>query len=181
MGRRSQLSRTAVYPGTFDPIHLGHVDIAARAAIIFDEVVVAVYDRPTKSVTFTIEERVRMARLGLTGLANVRVASYGGLTVEFARQVGARAIVRGLRVISDFELEYQMALTNHRLAPEIDSVCLMALQDHAFLSSSIVKEIALLGGDVEGMVPPHVAAALKAKKRRREKDHEPVLLVSLRD
>ena len=175
------MSRTAIYPGTFDPLHLGHVDIAARAAVIFDEVVVAVYDRPAKSVAFSTEERVRLARLGLASLANVRVAPYGGLTVEFARQVGARAIVRGLRVISDFELEYQMALTNHRLAPEIDSVCLMARQDHAFLSSSIVKEIALLGGDVEGMVPQHVAAALEDMRRERETNHEPVKLVSLRD
>jgi len=175
------LTCTAIYPGTFDPIHLGHVDIATRAASIFDELVVAVYDRPAKSLLFTVEERVALAGQALAGLPNVRVAPYGGLTVEFARQVGAQAIVRGLRVISDFELEYQMALTNRQLAPEIEFVCLMTRQAHAFLSSSIVKEIALLRGDVSGVVPPHVAVALEAKRREREKHHEPVPLISLRD
>nr|HID13218.1 pantetheine-phosphate adenylyltransferase [Anaerolineae bacterium] len=175
------MTRIAIYPGTFDPIHLGHVDIATRAANIFDELVVAVYDRPAKSLLFTVEERVALARQALANLPNVRVALYGGLTVEFARRVGAQAIVRGLRVISDFELEYQMALTNRQLAPEIEFVCLMTRQAHAFLSSSIVKEIALLGGDVSGMVPPHVVAALEAKRRELEQNHEPVPLVSLRD
>jgi len=175
------LTCTAIYPGTFDPIHLGHVDIAIRAANIFDELVVAVYDRPAKSLLFTVEERVALARQALADLPNVRVTPYGGLTVEFARRVGAQAIVRGLRVISDFELEYQMALTNRQLAPEIEFVCLMTRQAHAFLSSSIVKEIALLRGDVSGMVPPHVAAALETKRREREKNHEPVPLISLRD
>lgn len=172
---------TAIYPGTFDPIHLGHVDIAVRAANIFDELVVAVYDQPAKNLMFTIEERVALARGALSNLAGVEVIPYDGLTVKFARQVGARAIVRGLRVISDFELEYQMALTNRQLAPEVEFVCLMTRQSHAFLSSSIVKEIALLKGDVSGMVPPHVAAALEAKRREREKTREPVPLVSLRD
>ncbi len=175
------MNHIALYPGTFDPIHLGHVDIATRAAIIFDELVVAVYDRPAKHLMFTVEERVELARQALSGFPNVRVTSYGGLTVEFARQVGAQAIVRGLRVISDFELEYQMALTNRQLAPEVESVCLMTRQAHAFLSSSIVKEIALLGGDVSGMATPRVAAALEAKWREREKTQEPVPLVSLRD
>ena len=175
------MTHIAIYPGTFDPIHLGHVDIAARAVNIFDEVVVAVYDRPAKSLMFTVEERVSLARQALADLAGVRVAPYGGLTVEFARRVGTRAIVRGLRVISDFELEYQMALTNHQLAPQIESVCLMARQDHAFLSSSIVKEIALLGGDVSSMVPPHVALALEARSQQRKKDRRPAPLFSLRD
>jgi len=175
------LTHTAIYPGTFDPIHLGHVDIAVRAANIFDELVVAVYDQPAKNLMFSIEERVALARQALVNLADVEVAPYGGLTVEFARQVGAHAIVRGLRVISDFELEYQMALTNRQLAPEIEFVCLMTRQSHAFLSSSIVKEIALLKGDVSGMVPSHVVDALEAKRREREKNHEPVPLVSLRD
>jgi pantetheine-phosphate adenylyltransferase len=175
------LNHIAIYPGAFDPIHCGHIDIATRAAHIFDEVIVAVYDQPTKDLLFTIEERVTLARHALDDLSNTRVTPYGGLTVEFARQVGAQAIVRGLRVAWDFELEYQMALTNRQLAPEIESVCLITRQPHAFLSSSIVKEIALLGGDVKGMVSPHVASALEAKRRQREKTNEPVPLFSLRD
>ena len=173
--------RTAIYPGTFDPIHLGHIDIVTRAAKIFDRLVVAVYDRPVKNLMFTVEERVALARQALADLTSVHVVPYGGLTVEFACHIGAQAIVRGLRVISDFELEYQMALTNRQLEPEVEFVCLMTRQDHAFLSSSIVKEIALLGGNVSEMVPPHVAAALEAKRQMREKNHEPVPLVSLRD
>jgi pantetheine-phosphate adenylyltransferase len=175
------LSHIAIYPGTFDPIHLGHVDIAARGARIFDELIVAVYDQPSKNLMFTIEERVALARQALIDLPNVRVSPYGGLTVDFARQVGAQAIVRGLRVISDFELEYQMALTNRQLDPGIEFVCLMTRQSQAFLSSSIVKEIALLGGDVSKMAPPHVIATLEQKRREREKNDEPVPLVSLRD
>ncbi|MFQ6102312.1 MAG: pantetheine-phosphate adenylyltransferase [Anaerolineae bacterium] len=175
------MNHIAIYPGTFDPIHLGHVDIATRAANIFDELVLAVYDQPAKDLLFTAGERVVLTRHALADLPNVRVVSYGGLTVELARQVGAQAIVRGLRVVFDFELEYQMALTNRQLAPEIESVCLMTRQAYAFLSSSIVKEIALLGGDVSEMVPPHVATALEAKRREREENQEPVPLVSLRD
>lgn len=173
--------RTALYPGTFDPVHLGHVDIAVRAAKLFENLVVAVYDRPAKDLMFTVEERVSLAKEALEDLPNVRVMPYGGLTVEFAREVGAEAIVRGLRAISDFELEYQMALTNRELAPEIELVCLMTRQAHAFLSSSIVKEVALLSGDVDGMVPPHVARGLEARRRTREENHEPVPVVSLRD
>jgi pantetheine-phosphate adenylyltransferase len=175
------LIKTALYPGTFDPIHLGHIDIATRASRIFGSLVVAVYDRPAKSLMFNVEERVTLARKSLEHLPNVRVAPYGGLTVEFARVVGAQAIVRGLRVTSDFELEYQMALTNRQLAPEIEFVCLMTRQTHAFLSSSIVKEVALLSGSVEAMVPPHVAQALEARRHSREKNGDPVPVVSLRD
>lgn len=173
--------RTALYPGTFDPIHFGHIDIVTRAANIFKEVVVGVYDQPAKNLMFTVEERVTLAHRALESLPNVRVVPYGGLTVAFARQVDARVIVRGLRVISDFELEYQMALTSRQLAPEIEFVCLMTRQTHAFLSSSIVKEVALLAGDISEMVPLHVADALDAKRSEREKNCEPVPLVSLRD
>jgi pantetheine-phosphate adenylyltransferase len=171
----------AIYPGTFDPIHLGHVDIATRSAVIFDDLIVAVYDRPAKDLLFNTQERVDLARQELEHLPNVEVLPYSGLTVQFARKVEAQAIVRGLRVISDFEWEYQMALTNRQLAPEIEFVCLMTRQNYAFLSSSILKEVALLGGDVSEMAPPNVAAALEERRKDLEQNQSPVPLVSLRD
>jgi len=175
------LTCRAIYPGTFDPVHLGHVDIARRSAAIFDELTVAIYDRPSKSLLFTTDERVALAQNALKSLPNVEVMAYSGLTVDFARQVGAQVIVRGLRVISDFELEYQMALTNRQLAPEVEFICLMARQEHAFLSSSIVKEVALLGGDVSRMAPPNVVTVLEKRRREMEKGKGQVPLVSLRD
>ena len=155
--------RTAIYPGTFDPITNGHVDIATRAACLFDHLIVAVYDRPLKNLFFSTSERLGMIQEALKEPPNITVQAYSGLTVNFARSVGAQVIVRGLRVLSDFELEFQMALTNRKLAPDIDTVCLITRQEYAFLSSSIAKEIAMVGGCVDKMVPPHVAAALKAK------------------
>jgi pantetheine-phosphate adenylyltransferase len=154
---------TAIYPGTFDPIHNGHIDIARRAVRIFDELVVAVYDRPLKSLLFNTAERLALLEGALSSTPRIRVASYHTLTVDFARQVGAHVIVRGLRVFSDFELEFRMALTNERLAPDIESVCFITNQEHTFLSSSTVKEVASLGGDISGMVPPHVVEAIKAR------------------
>jgi pantetheine-phosphate adenylyltransferase len=172
----------AVYPGTFDPITNGHVDIATRAAALFDHLVVAVYDRPLKNLLFSTAEREAMTREALKDISNVTVQSYLGLTVTLAQSVGARVIVRGLRVLSDFELEFQMALTNRELAPDVDTVCLMTGQRYAFLSSSIAKEIAMVGGCVEGMVPPPVAAALKDKFRRLGTEAgSKVQIVSLRD
>lgn len=169
----------ALFPASFDPIHYGHIDIATRAAAIFDELVVGVYERPSKSLLFTLEERLALVREALQHLPNVTVMAYGGLTVDFARRIGARVIVRGLRVVSDFELELQMALTNKQLAPEIEVVCLMTSRDYAFISSSIVREIALLGGDVSAMVPPHVARALAAKAAARAGETVPI--VSIRE
>ncbi|MGB9777241.1 MAG: pantetheine-phosphate adenylyltransferase [Anaerolineae bacterium] len=171
----------ALYPGTFDPIHLGHMDIAIRAATIFDDLVVGIYDRPSKSLLFSLEERIELAREALKDVPNIHVLPYGELTAEFARRIGARVIVRGLRVVSDFEWEYQMSLTNRQLAPEIEFVCLMTRQEHAFLSSSILKEVALLGGDVTQMAPPNVVAALARKRAELEQQRGPVPLVSLRD
>ena len=153
----------AVYPGTFDPVHYGHVDIARRAAELFDRLIVAVYDRPQKALMFSTEERLEMLREAVQDIPNAHVESYSGLTVNFCLCRGADVIVRGLRVISDFELEYQMALTNRKLSPTVDVVCLMTSLEHAFLSSSIVKEIALAGGSVAQFVPPHVDRSISLR------------------
>ena len=155
----------AIYPGTFDPVHYGHIDVATRAVSIFDQLVVAVYDHgyPLKDIVFLVEERVAMMEEALCHLPNVLVESYSGLTVEYARTKKARVIVRGLRVTYDFEYEYQRALTNKKLAPEIETISLMTSLEYAFLSSSMVKEIAALGGCVEGMVPAHVRAAFRER------------------
>ncbi len=172
----------AIYPATFDPITLGHVDIATRAAALFSELIVAVYDRPLKNLLFSPEERWQMTYDALAHLPNVRVERYIGLTVEFARQQKATVIVRGLRVLSDFEWEFQLALTNRNLAPDIDTVCLMTSQEYSFLSSSVVKEIAFAGGDVTALVPSHVTQALRTKIRELGGDGDnKVKLVSLRD
>ena len=173
---------TAIYPGTFDPVHNGHIDIATRAAALFDHVTVAIYARPLKSLLFTTEERKIMLEEALAHIPNLSVQTYNGLTVDFARQVHARAIVRGLRVISDFELEFQMALTNKKLAPDLEFVCLMTSQEYAFISASTVKEIALLDGCVDGMVPASVALALQSKfQDPGNAGADSVRLVSLRD
>lgn len=153
----------AVYPGTFDPTHFGHIDIAERAHAIFGRLVVAVYERPQKNVLFSVQERVALMQEALAHLANVEVASYRGLTVDFVRQRGAQVIVRGLRVITDFEIEYQMALMNSRLAPEIEMLCLMTSLEYAFISSSIVKDVAKAGGSVAQLVPAHVEEALRRR------------------
>lgn len=172
----------AIYPGTFDPVHNGHVDIAIRAARLFDHLTVAVYDRPLKSLLFTTSERKAMIEEALVDVPHVSVAAYQQLTVDFAEEVGAGVIVRGLRVISDFELEFQMALTNRKLAPGLEFVCLMTSGEYAFLSASTVKEIAMLGGCVSEMVPPHVASAMAAKFQELGRSGEAqIQLVSLRD
>lgn len=172
----------AVYPGTFDPVHYGHVDIAKRAAKIFDRLIVAVYDRPLKNLLFNPEERLSMIRQALCDVPNIELDRYGGLTVEYLRRKGAQVIVRGLRVTYDFELEYQMALTNKKLAPEIETVCLVTSLEHAFLSSSIVKEVAIAGGCIDQMVPPHVAKALFERLKTLGADGSgKIPLVSLRD
>ena len=153
----------ALFPGTFDPIHYGHIDIAERAARLFDEVIMAVYDRPLKSLMFLPDERMDLVREAFKQNPKIKVTGYSGLTVDFCRNAGAQVIVRGLRVFSDFEFEFRMALANQRLATDIETVALITAEQHTFLSSSTVREIASLGGDVSSMVPPYVEAALKRK------------------
>jgi pantetheine-phosphate adenylyltransferase len=153
----------AIYPASFDPVTLGHVDIARRAAAIFDEVIVAVYDTPAKTLLFTTEERLNLLRAAMRGIEHVRVEKYHGLTTDFARAQGARVLIRGLRSVTDFELEMQQAMMYRQLAPEIEIVVLMADLRYTFLSSSLIREVAHLGGDVSDLVPQPVVEALRAK------------------
>jgi pantetheine-phosphate adenylyltransferase len=153
----------AIYPGSFDPITNGHLDIATRAAKIFDKIIIGVYDIPNKPLLFTTEERVELVRKAIADLPNVEVESYSGLTIDFARRVKAQTMVRGLRMSADFEREFDMAMMNKRLYPELETVCLMARVEYQFLSSSLLKEAASLGGDIDDFVPKHVALALKRR------------------
>jgi pantetheine-phosphate adenylyltransferase len=170
----------AIYPATFDPITNGHIDIARRAAALFDQLIVGVYDRPMKNLLFSIEERLILTEQVLADLTNVRVESYSGLTVNFAKEKGAGYMVRGLRALSDFEYELQLSLANHSLEPEIETICLMASQDHSFLSSSILKEIAMNQGSIEHLAPPIVVQALR-QKISSNKDTSQIKTVSVRD
>ena len=154
----------ALYPGTFDPITNGHLDIAVRASRLFEKVVIGVYDTPSKDLMFNTDERVKLAELSIDGFSNIEVRPFKGLTVEFAAEVGAKAIVRGLRIGADFEYEREMALMNNKLSPEIELVCLMASLKYQYLSSSRLKEVARLNGDVYDLVPEPVAKALKNKR-----------------
>lgn len=153
----------ALYPGSFDPVTLGHVDVAARAAALFDRVVVAVYATPAKNLLFNEAERVALFQDAVRHLPNVEVRQFEGLVVRFAQEIGAAVMVRGLRSGADFEYEYEMAFMNRKLAPDVDMVAFMTSQDHLFVSSSLLKEVARLGGDIAGMVPPPVAQAVYRK------------------
>ena len=153
----------AIYPGTFDPITNGHLDIATRAAKLFEKLIIGIYEAPNKHPLFTIEERVELARQAVTGLPNVEVKSFRGLTVNFAKKVKAQAMVRGLRVSADFDREFDMAMLNKRLFPGLELVCLMASVEYQFLSSTLLKEAASLGGNINDLVPKHVATALRKR------------------
>jgi pantetheine-phosphate adenylyltransferase len=157
------MSRVAVFPGSFDPMTMAHLDVARRAAALFDELVIGVLHNPKKSPAFGIEQRVELIRGSVADFAaNVRIEAFDGLTVTFAERNGAGFIVRGLRAVSDFEAELQMAHTNRKLERGVDTVFLMTALEFGYLSSSLAKEVAQFGGDVSGMVPPPVAAALVA-------------------
>jgi len=153
----------AVYPGTFDPLTYGHMDIIERAAALVGKLIVGIYENPAKQPLFPLEQRVRLVEEAITGLSNVHVKAFKGLTVDFIRQVGGRVMIRGLRANSDFEREFEMALMNRKLAPNIELLCLMTSSQYQFLSSSLIKEVAKLGGCLEGMVPDQVAVALREK------------------
>jgi pantetheine-phosphate adenylyltransferase len=159
---------TAIYPGSFDPVTYGHLDVVGRAADVFEHVVVALLVNPRKSPLWTTEERMACLREAVDAAldadaARVEIVTFDGLTVDAARRAGARFVVRGLRAVSDFESEMQMAHTNRKLAPKVDTVFFMTALEHAYLSSSLVREIAMLGGDVSAMVPPAVVARLSPK------------------
>ena len=157
----------AIYPGSFDPITNGHIDIATRASKLFDKVIIGIFAKPDKNITFSVEERVELAKQAVAHLPNVSVKSYDCLTTEFAREVNANVMVRGLRIRDDFEREFDFAIMNKRLFPELELVCFMASHDYQFLSSSLMKEVAGLGGDIYNLVPKHVVDALIKKGLRK--------------
>jgi len=153
----------AIYPGTFDPPTNGHVDLIQRGSKLFDHLTVAVLNNPGKDPLFTVEERVEMLKEVTAAIGNVSVATFDGLMVEFARQQGASAVLRGIRAISDYEHEFQMALMNRRLAPEVETVFLQPAGRYSFVSSRMVKEVFSFGGDVSGLVPPNVLKRLRVR------------------
>ena len=153
----------ALYPGSFDPITLGHLDIAIRAAKLFEKLIVGVYDTPNKRILFSTEERVYLVSKAVENIPNIETVSFTGLTVEFAKKVNAQSLVRGLRISSDFEREFDMTMMNRKMSPGLEVVCLMASPEYQFLSSSLLKEAASLGGHIDDLVTKEVAEALRRK------------------
>lgn len=162
--------RTVIYPGSFDPVTNGHLDVIQRAARLFDQVIVAVADNETKHPLFSQAERKRLVALAVSSYGNVRVDSFHGLLVEYAAERGAQAIVRGLRAVSDFEFEFQLALMNRKLNEQVETIFMMPKDTYTFLSSRMVKEICRLGGDIGAFVPPSVEAALRRRLRPDAKE-----------
>jgi pantetheine-phosphate adenylyltransferase len=160
---------SAIYPGSFDPITNGHVDIIERGLRVFDRIVVAVLENPKKAPLFTTKERVRMIQDIFAGKKEVEVRAFDGLLVDFARSCGTGVVIRGLRAISDFEYEFQMALMNRNLAPDIETFFMVPNVNYSFLSSSLVREVAALGGSIEGLVPAPVARRLRDKVKKSKK------------
>ena len=159
------MSTTAIYPGTFDPVTNGHTDLVERASKLFGKVIVAIAANSQKGTTFSLDERIAMAQTALSGLKNITICGFDSLLVDFAREHKARVIVRGLRAVSDFEYEFQLAGMNRRLAPDIETLFLTPAEKYAYISSSLVKEIASLGGDVSEFVHADVRDALKSRLR----------------
>ena len=153
----------AIYPGSFDPITNGHIDIATRASKLFDKIIIAVFDTPSKKLVFTTAERVDLVTKAVANMSNVEVVAFKGLTIHFARQVNAKVMVRGLRMSADFEREFEMAMMNKKLDPDLELICFMANQDYQFLSSSLLKEVAGLQGNINDLVPEFVVKAIKRK------------------
>lgn len=154
-----------LYAGTFDPVTKGHADIVERAAKLFNTVVVGVFDTPAKTLLFSTQERTGLFRKTVEHLGNVKVQSYSGLTVDYAHEVGASAIIRGVRSITDVDYEAAMVMMNRKLYPDIDTVMLYTSVEYQFVSSTLIKEVARYGGDISNLVPPHVGAALREKSR----------------
>ena len=157
------MQRVAVYPGSFDPVTNGHIDIVRRGRKLFDKIIVAILHNPAKKALFTVEERLEMLRESMQGITNIEFDSFGGLLVDYVERKGAQAILRGMRAVSDFEHEFQLALMNRKLKREIETIFLMTGMRWFFTSSSIIKEAALFGGDVSDMVPPNVLKRVKKK------------------
>jgi pantetheine-phosphate adenylyltransferase len=158
----------AVYPGTFDPLTRGHEDLVRRASTLFDTLIVGVADSKAKRTFFTMEERVEMARESLGNLKNVQVVGFSGLLIDFIRQHGARVVLRGLRAVSDFEYEFQLAGMNRSLYPDFETIFLTPSEQHMFISATLVREIAALGGDVAKFVDPRIEARLKQKAKQEK-------------
>lgn len=158
--------KVAVYPGTFDPVTFGHIDVLRRAAGIFDHVIISVSESSTKRTLFSTEERIRLIERSVKNMKNIEVEKFDGLLVKYAERKKADAVIRGLRAISDFEYELQMALTNRKISPKVETIFFMPSEKFSFISSTLVKEIAAHGGNLSSFVPPHVATALAKKNAR---------------